>query len=273
MARQFRRGAILEIPFVQPATRFLLHQLCLLLLDDDAEVRFEVKYKASEVHIHGRMDSGVFMAESNMCVLTDENKRMDEKLKDCDICQAGGELAASVEMLRNFGINPLIFNSLLNSGREWILLRRVLHDSRPVWQYSSSLYLFNKEGEVDVDSVYLLTRILIHCFSNTRDLIDQAKEPLPIGYGNEMSSDDERDDDNDFNEEDDEDKDKKENYAAKKQNTKTLKTAAGRALANKAKGTAGISGSKRRASITRKCGTVLTHENLRLFEGTSRYEL
>ena len=275
MARQFRRGAILEIPFVQPASRLLLHQLCSLLLDDDAEVRFEVKYKASEVHIHGRMDSGVFMAESNACVLSDEDKRMDEKLKDCDICQAGGELAASVEMLRNFGVNPLIFNSLLNSGREWILLRRVLHDSRPVWQYSSSLYLFNKEGEVDVDSVYLLTRMLMHCFSNSRDLIDQAKEPLQIGYGNEMYSDERDDDNDDFDEEEDEDEDedKKENDTAKKQNAKTLKTVAGSALANKAKGTAGISGSKRRASITRKFSTVLTHENLRLFERTSKYEL
>lgn len=273
MARQFRRGAIGEIQIVQPATRLLLRQLCLLLLGRDAVLRFEVEYKASEVHIHGRMDSGVFMAESNMCVLSDEDKRMDEKLKDCDICQAGGELAASVEMLRNFGINPLIFNSLLNSGREWILLRRVLLNSRPIWQYSSSLYLFNQEGDVDVDSVYLLTRILMHCFSNTRDLIDQAKQPLQIGYGNEMCSDDEWGDDNDFDEEDDEDRDKTENYTAKKQNTKALKTATGSAVANKAKGTSGISGSKRRASITRKFGAALTHENLHLFERTSRYEL
>ena len=272
MARQFRRGAVLEVPFVQPATRLLLHQLCSLLLDD-AEVLFEVKYKASEVHIHGQMDAGVFMAKSNMCVLPDEDKRMDENLKNCDICQAAGELAGSVEILRSFAINPLIFNSLLNSGREWILLRRVLIDSRPIWQYSTSLYLFNTEGEIDVDSVYLLNRILVHCFSNIRDLLNQAKRPLQVGYGNEMFSDDLWDDDIDFDEEDDEDKDKKENYPAKKQNTKTLKAAAGSALANKAKGTSGISGSKRRASITRKFGTVLTHENLRLFEGTSRYEL
>jgi hypothetical protein len=272
MARQFCRGAILEVPFVQPATRLLLRQLCSLLLDDKAEVRREVKYKASEVHIYGRMDVGVFMAESNACVLSDEDKRMDQKLKDCDICQAGGELAASVEMLRNFGVNPLIFNSLLNSGREWILLRRVLHDSRPIWQYSSSLYLFNKEGEVDVDSVYLLTRMLMHCFSNSRDLIDQLNEPFQIGYGNEMYSNDEWDGDNDDFDED-EDENKKENDAAKKQNAKTLKTAAGSALANKDKGTAGISGSKRSARITRNFGTVLTHENLRLFDGTSKYEL
>lgn len=267
MARQYRRGAVLEVPFVQPATRFLLHQLSALLLDDDAEVRREINYKASEVHIHGRMDSGVFRSESNACFLSNEDKRMDEPLTESDICQAGGELAASVELLRNFAVNPLIFNSLLNSGREWKLLRRILHNSRPLWQFSSSLYVFNQLGEVDMDAVYVLTQMLVHCFSNSKYLINQSREPVVIGYGLEDDTD------NDFHMEEDEEEedgegDEKEKFAVNTSNNKTLRAATGSKHVGKVKGTGGKSGKN-----TRKFGTVLTHENLCLFESTSKYEL
>lgn len=261
MARQFRRGAVLEVPFIQPATRFLLHQFCSLILGNNAEIRKESPYKAHAVRIHGKMDSGLFRPLSNSCFLSNEDKRSDLKLSDADICQAAGEMSGCIEVLRGFSLNPLIFNGLLNSGREWILLRRILHESEPLWQYSSSLYLFDRRGEVDMNSVYLLTQMLLHCFSNARDLVDLSKVPVAIGY-NPIDEVDTDDDTGDENEE--------EEKKSDSEPTEKCATLSRRAAKSESSGKIGFK--SKGQGTTRKFGTSLTIENMKLRDAASRVE-
>lgn len=260
MARQFRRGAVLEVPFIQPATRFLLNQFCSLILGNDAEIRNEASYKAYAAHIHGRMDCGLFRPSSNACFLSNEDKRSDLPLSHADICQAAGEMSGCIEVLRGFPLNPLIFNSLLNSGREWILLRRILHESQPLWQYTSSLYLFNQRGEVDMNSVYLLTKILLHCFSNARDLVDLSKVQVDVGYGTVEEVDTDDDTENEVEEK------KSDSEPTEKCATLTRRTA-------KSESSGKIGLISKGQCKTRKFGASLTIENMNLRDAASRAEL
>ena len=255
IAKQYRRGNVLEVPFVQPETFLLFHQLTSVLLED-AEVRREVYYKSHDVHVHGKMDSGLFMPRTNLCVLPNEDKRMDVPLTEGDICQAGSELAASIEILRSCAVNPLMFNSLLNSGREWKVLRRVLYRSQPLWQYTDSLYLFDRGGQVDEAAVFLLTRILLHCFSVSKELIALSKIPVDVGYGDGID-----DGASDVEEEEEEEEEKANMDGDKKENcARTSKgTEGGKALPQGKKGST-------RKSSSRRFGTVLSSENLRIFD-------
>lgn len=264
MARQSRRGAVLEVEFIQPATRFLLNQFCSLILGNDAVVRNEVSYKSHAGHIHGRMDCGVFRPSSNACFLSNEDKRSDKPLSPADICQAAGEMSGCIEVLRGLPLNPLIFNSLLNSGREWVLLRRILHESQPLWHYTSSLYLFDQGGNVDMDSVYLLTQMLLHCFSNARDLVGLSKVPAVIGYGT-------IDDVDTVDDADDENKEEEEEKKSDCEPTEKFATVSRRTAKSKSSGKNGLK--SKGQSKTRKFGASLTIENMMLRDAASKMEL
>ena len=185
ISRYFITGNFLEVKYVQPETKRLLQRLCKLLLDDDTCVQCEIPYRSNVFRVSGKMDSGVFLKGCDACFLSNEDKRMDQRLTDANVCQAAAELAGSVEKLSSgLAFNPQLFNSLLNSGREWKLLRRVLVDGQAVWQYtSSSLFLFNQHGEVSTDAVRSLTRLLLHCFWNARKMMKLARVPLTAEVG------------------------------------------------------------------------------------------
>lgn len=258
MAQQYLRKNFDEVRIIQPATRFLFNGFCSLILGDNAEIRKESPYNARGVHIHGKIDSGVFRPGVDVCFLSNEDKRSDRLLSKRNISQAAGELNGCIEQLRGFGLNPLIFNSLLNSGREWKLLRRILHQSQPLFQYTSSLYLFDENGVVDINSVYLLTKMLLHCFSNARDLVNSSKVPVAIGYGT-VDQVDTDDDTEDVNEE--------EEKKSDSEPTEKGATLSRRAAKSESSGKIGLK-SKGRCK-TRKFGTLLTIENMKLHDAAS----
>jgi hypothetical protein len=264
LARLYRWGYVLEISYIQPQVRMLLRKLCKLLLNN-AELCLEKAYKTKVYHIHGKMDSGVCRLNSNVCFLSEESKRADQKLKDKDICQAAGEVAGCVELLKEgLSMNPLLFYGILTSGKEWIFLRRALVDSQPVWQYTTALCLFDNHGVVDKQSLLSLTKMLMHCFANAQHLIQLSQQDLKFGYGMEDIDTVHDDDEEDY---DDGEEEKKKARSNRKNDTQTK-----RGVPKISPGGSGKSGSsgkgrgkqnaENKERKERKFGTVLTESVL-----------
>eukprot|EP01035_Chromulina_nebulosa_P021568 gene21568-27926_t len=141
------------------------------------EEPYEVRQLAS-FHVDGTIDEALIWLES-IILLTIEDKNIDVDLEDqksrkCHISQSYSQLLGATEYLINaFDFTPLLMYSILQNGRQWILIRQENNE-----QLSFKRQIFNPivtafdQTEINLQSVSTITKWLIICFENVKSIVD-----------------------------------------------------------------------------------------------------